>query len=55
MKYILTNHFRATSEHFWHVDYLEHLVEVLKFNSQAAAWIAHIGLRQRREQAYAGK
>lgn len=55
MKYLLTNHFRAVSEHFWHVDYLEYLMEVLKFKPQAAAIMAHIGLQQRRAEAYAGK
>lgn len=50
----LAFHFRATTERFWHITYLEHLVEDLRFSSEAAALVAHIGLEKRRAQAYAG-
>lgn len=47
----MANHFRATTERFWYIHHLEYLVEVLGFNEQTAAWLAHEGLKQRRANA----
>ncbi len=47
----MANYFRATTERFWHISHLEFLTEVLRFNAQAAAWLAHEGLKERRANA----
>ncbi len=51
----MANYFRATTERFWHIHHLEFLTEVLRFNAQAAAWLAHEGLKERRANAVSGK
>lgn len=51
---ILDTYWRAQAERFWHTQFLEYLIEDLRFSSETAAIIVHMALQKRRVMAYAG-
>lgn len=50
---VLDTHFRTTNERFWHLSFLEYLIEDLRFSSETAAILVHMALIKRRVMAYA--
>ncbi len=50
---VMDTYWRVRAERFWHLEFLEYLVEKLRFSPDAASLLVHMALNKRRGLKYA--